>query len=255
MSETLFIADLHLRPEAPTLITRLHTVLERAQKARALYILGDLLDYWVGDDQPLHDSLRPAFEALKTLADSGVLLYLQHGNRDFLLGEKIAARFGFTLIPEYQRIELDGHPILLCHGDSLCTDDAAYQAMRAQFRHPAFQAEFLAKPLPERLAIATALRERSRQESSLKAQDIMDVNSDAVRATLDAQGCHHLIHGHTHRPALHRLTPPHALRAVLGDWEDAASLISHREGLLHLERIDESGTHIIDQAPLAHQPT
>jgi len=247
VAETLIVADLHLSDRNLAVLGLLDVLLARAQGAAALYILGDLFDYWVGDDQPVPG---PIAARLEKLAGLPCPVYFQHGNRDFLLGEAMAARCGMKLLPEYFQPQEWAPALLLCHGDSLCTDDLAYQMMRKQLRNPAFQADFLAKPLPVREAIAQDLRSRSRQETSCKAEDIMDVNAQAVESVMKEQAVSVLIHGHTHRPAIHRLADG-KIRAVVGDWEACGSLISLEDGVLRLERFDESSSEIMQQVALA----
>ncbi len=219
---TLFISDLHLDPARPAITVRLLNFLAQpARQAEALYILGDLFEAWIGDDDDAELG-RTVAAALRTLTDAGVPVYFLHGNRDFLLGERFAAASGVQLLPESVIIELAGEPTLLLHGDTLCIDDGEYQAFRAQVRHPAWQAQILALPLAQRRALAGQLRETSRQAGQQKAADITDVNLTEVERVLRAQGVRRLIHGHTHRPAIHdwRLDGQLARRAVLGDWQE-----------------------------------
>lgn len=219
---TLFISDLHLDPRRPTMTGLLRKFLEQpAREAEALYILGDLFEAWIGDDDDAEPGPTVA-AALRTLTDVGVPVYFLHGNRDFLLGERFAAASGIQLLPESVVIELAGESVLLLHGDTLCIDDHEYQAFRAQVRHPAWQAQILALPLAQRRALAGQLRETSRQVAQQKATDIIDVNVAEVDRVMRVHGVQRLIHGHTHRPAIHhgRLDGQAARRAVLGDWQD-----------------------------------
>jgi len=219
---TLFISDLHLHESRPQ-ITRafFHFLHTRAKDAEKLYILGDFFDAWIGDDDDSPLNIEVARE-LKTLSDSGVKIFLMHGNRDFLLGEKFAALAGATLIEENSIIDLYGQPTLLLHGDSLCTDDKEYQAFRQQVRSTLWQQQILAQPLAARRILATQLREKSQAMNSLKAEDIMDVNQADVINVMQHAKVNSLIHGHTHRPARHALTLDNkpAERIVLGDWHD-----------------------------------
>ena len=223
----LFISDLHLDPTRPAVTALFLDFLERrARRAEALYILGDLFEAWIGDD----DNAEPGgtvATALRTLTDQGIPTHFLHGNRDFLLGERFATASGIRLLPESMVIELTGEQVLLLHGDSLCTDDVEYQALRAQVREPAWQARTLALPLAQRRALAGQLRETSRQATRQKATDITDVNPSAVDRALRAHGVRRLIHGHTHRPAIHdwTLDGRFARRAVLGDWHDQGSVM------------------------------
>lgn len=218
----LFISDLHLCAERPDAKARFFRFLaDTAPRADALYILGDFFEAWVGDDdlaEPLHAQVAVA---LKRLADAhGVAVRVMHGNRDFLLGEDFCQSSGAALLPDPTTLDLYGTPTLLMHGDSLCTDDAEYRRFRAQVRDRAWQADFLAKPMAERRAIARRLRELSDRSKAGKAMDIMDVNTDAVRQALADSGARRLIHGHTHRPARHelRVDGRDCERWVLPDW-------------------------------------
>jgi UDP-2,3-diacylglucosamine hydrolase len=224
---TLFISDLHLDQSRPHIVD-LYTELlgGAARKADAVYILGDLFESWIGDDDdaPLVERVATA---TRELSDSGVSVYFMHGNRDFLLGTDFAARAGMTLLNDPQTIELNGERILLMHGDTLCTDDVDYQKFRQLVRNPQWQQQFLAKPLAERRAFAAQARGESRKHTSSAKSEIMDVNSQAVAETMREHGVHRLIHGHTHRPATHRfdLDGETAERIVLGDWYEQDSLV------------------------------
>lgn len=227
MKPTLFISDLHLDPRRPAITTLFQRFLtERASAAGALYILGDLFEAWIGDDD---DSALAAdiASALSALSRRGVPVYFVHGNRDFLLGERYAAACGMTLLAETTVIDLYGTPTLLMHGDTLCTDDVAYQAFRTQVRSPLWQAAMLSKPLAERRALAAQLRSESAQATQQKGEYIMDANADTVRHVLRAHGVQRLIHGHTHRPAVHHfdLDGAPAERIVLGDWYEQGSVL------------------------------
>lgn len=218
---TLFIADLHLSKEAPDLNGRFIDFLHGpARRAEALYILGDLFEIWLGDDLP-PPFVSPIIEAMHTLSESGVPLYLIHGNRDFLLGEDFCAQTGATLLGDPICIDLYGTPTLLMHGDLLCSDDHAYQALRQQLRDPRWIAEFMAKSPPERITFAQQVRERSKMESGQKSEQIMDVNPQTVARFMTEHQVAQLIHGHTHRPAQHPLTlnGQAAWRHVLPDWQ------------------------------------
>lgn len=217
---TLFISDLHLTGEQPDTIGLFLDFLEgRAAQAEALYILGDLFEAWLGDDLLL-PGYEPVLEAMKRLHDNGTPIYVMHGNRDFLLGERFEQLSGARLIDDPTVIDLYGTPTLLMHGDLLCTDDLPYQVMRLQLRDPQWIAGFLAKTPQERIDFARELRERSRKETGEKAEAIMDVNADTVVQYLRQHRVTRLIHGHTHRPAVHRfeLDGQTASRYVLHDW-------------------------------------
>ncbi|MGC9458061.1 MAG: UDP-2,3-diacylglucosamine diphosphatase [Halothiobacillaceae bacterium] len=245
MSEILIVADLHLSDARPEVLPVFDALVHRAEKAEALYVLGDLFDYWIGDDQPLGEPLRTRLEHFRRIPCP---VYLQHGNRDFLIGEDFARRWHVELIPEWFAIEVGGVPVGLCHGDQLCTDDVDYQVMRLRLRDPAFQADFLKKSLAERQAIAEQLRQQSRQETSRKADDITDANEDTVQQFMHGHAVPVLVHGHTHRPAIHRR--PEGLRAVVGDWDLHGSLLSLRDGVLSLERFNHLVSEVVDEAPL-----
>lgn len=224
---TLFIADLHLQTEEPAITAGfLRFLAGTAQKADALYILGDLFEAWIGDDDPnpLH---RQIAAALKALADSGVPVYFLHGNRDFLLGQRFARESGMTLLPEEKVLELYGKRLLILHGDTLCTDDAGYQAFRAKVHQPWLQKLFLALPLFIRMRIAAKMRADSTSANRNKSQAIMDVNPQAVVNVMEKHQVQHLIHGHTHRPDIHTLTAngEPAYRYVLGAWHQEGSMV------------------------------
>ncbi|WP_127959943.1 UDP-2,3-diacylglucosamine diphosphatase [Serratia microhaemolytica] len=224
---TLLIADLHLSAQQP-LVTAgfLRFLQQQANRADALYILGDLFEVWVGDDaaEPLHHQVA---QALQSLHQAGVRCYFIHGNRDFLLAEAFAKRCQLTLLPAEQVIELYGRKILIMHGDTLCIDDHAYQKFRRRMHTRWLQKLFLALPLRWRLQIAAGMRARSQQDNQYKPATIMDVNAQAVVQTMMQHNVHWLIHGHTHRPAVHPLTLPSgdAQRIVLGDWHDSGSMV------------------------------
>jgi UDP-2,3-diacylglucosamine hydrolase len=228
MKHTLFISDLHLCPTRPAINELFARFLrDIAPQAEALYILGDFFEYWAGDDDldsPLH---RRVADQLYALAKQGTRLYLMHGNRDFLIGEKFLHAANITLLPDPTLIDLYGQPTLLMHGDTLCSDDVEYQAFRSQVREPAWQQSFLATPLAARKAQIEALRKRSEQEKSTKASEIMDTNAGTVEETLRAFSYPRLIHGHTHRPALHLHTVDSKTceRWVLTDWYDAGGYL------------------------------
>ena len=225
---TLFIADLHLDPGRPPITALFERYLASAEvrHADALYILGDLVEAWIGDDD---DAELPQRIALATRAvhDAGVPVYFMVGNRDFLLGEAFAARAGLTLLEDGTVHTIAGQPTLLMHGDVLCTDDVAYQAVRAQVRTPEWQAHILAMPLAARRAFAAQARADSKAHTGSTMESIMDVNADAVAAAMRTANVTRLIHGHTHRPALHALTLDGraAQRIVLGDWYEHGSVL------------------------------
>lgn len=220
---SLFISDLHLADAHPGITQLLFGFLcGPARNADSLYILGDLFEYWAGDDdldEPLNHDVA---DALCEVADQGVKTYFMAGNRDFLIGEDFARRSGLTLLPDPTLIDLDGTPTLLMHGDTLCTDDLAYMQFRNTVRTPAYIAQFLAQPLAARKAQIAAIRNRSETEKQAKASDIMDVNRQAVKAAFRQHCTRRLIHGHTHRPAdhSHDIDGKPCSRIVLSDWND-----------------------------------
>jgi len=224
---TLFISDLHLDAGEPETIGRFLRFIERdARAASELYILGDLFEAWVGDDED-DPRLAPVLTALAGLTRAGVPSAVMHGNRDFLIGARFCSETGCRLLGDYERIDLHGERVLLTHGDLLCTDDTRYQSLRATLRNPAWQREFLAKPLVERRKIAAELRELSATEIAAKSYDIMDVNQSTVERTMRDHGVSLLLHGHTHRPAIHRfaLDGRPAARIVLGAWYEQGSVV------------------------------
>jgi len=225
---SLFISDLHLddsRPQITTLFERLLASPE-LRSADALYILGDLVEAWIGDDDDAELPARIA-AATRAVSDSGIPVYFIAGNRDFLLGEDFARRAGILLLDDGTVHEIEGRRTLLMHGDVLCTDDVAYQAVRQQVRQPQWQAQILGMPLAARRAFAAKAREDSRAHTGSTMETIMDVNAAAVAEVMRAAGVTRLIHGHTHRPAIHRfdLDGHSAERIVLGDWYEQGSLL------------------------------
>jgi UDP-2,3-diacylglucosamine hydrolase len=226
---TRFISDLHLCESRPAITEQFVRFLDStAQHANALYILGDLFEYWAGDDDLQNNHHQGVIQALSRLSEHGVACYLMHGNRDFLLGPKFAEAAKLQLLQDPTLLNLYGYRVLLSHGDALCTDDVAYQKFRHQVREPAWQAQFLSQSLASRKAQIEALRMRSEQEKSNKSELIMDVNDDAVRDLLRSQHYPEIfIHGHTHRPAMHSLEiDQHIIqRWVLGDWYEQGSCL------------------------------
>ncbi len=224
---TLFISDLHLEADRPEIGEQFLDFLgDEAAEADALYILGDFFEYWVGDDDPdeYYASIK---RSLRAFTDSGVPVYFMHGNRDFMIGETFADETGITLLPDPFPVELYEKSVLLSHGDALCTDDVEYQQVRAMTRNPEWQATMLAKPLEERIAIAKQARSQSQERNKTLSESIMDVNADAVKQTIAEHGVEILLHGHTHRPAIHGIEVDDriAKRVVLGDWYDQGSVL------------------------------
>lgn len=232
---TLFISDLHLEPARPSLTQIFLRFLSGpASSAQAVYILGDLFDLWIGDDANM--ALYPAeIRALRQLSDRGVPLFLMHGNRDFLIGQDFLTATGATLLTDPTVIDLGGTPTILSHGDMLCTDDIAHMKGRKEWLDPARQAAFLSQPAAVREKVARQLRMESSHNKTLKAAEIMDVTQTAVEDLLREHGLHQLIHGHTHRPAIHEfvLDDKPARRIVLSDWHDdhGSMLVSDADGI------------------------
>lgn len=226
-NDILFISDLHLSLDKPEITRRFLDFLKsRAPKAVAVYILGDLFDAWIGDDDftPPNNIVR---KQLKKLTDSGTAVYLQPGNRDFLLGKRFCAETGVILLDDYAVIALQGVPTLLTHGDLLCTDDLPYQAFRVKSHTQVWRDNVLAKPLLLRLLVARWYRVRSHFHKRKKSQAIMDVNQDTVLTVMGGYACVRLIHGHTHRPAVHdfEINGMLAQRFVLAAWDKDAGQI------------------------------
>ncbi len=236
---SIFISDLHLCAERPHINQRFFEFIERtASQAGALYILGDLFEYWAGDDDladPLNASVA---EALRTLGAKGTAVFFMHGNRDLLIGREFAQRCGATLISDPTLLDLHGTRTLIMHGDTLCTDDAAYQNFRAYAHNPDNQAQFLALPLAARREKILGLRAESERSKQDKSNEIMDVSQGTVAEVLRGHGYPRLIHGHTHRPARHvHVVDGHTCeRWVLNDWYQ-------RGGYL---RCDASGCQLIN---------
>lgn len=225
---TLFISDLHLddsRPHITALFER-YLASDAVRGADALYILGDLVEAWVGDDDDAELPARIA-RATRAVHEAGVPVFFMHGNRDFLLGESFAARAGMKLLEDPATHELYGTPTLLMHGDLLCTDDTIYQKIRADVRRPEWKQQVLAMPLAARRAFAAKSRAESQAHTGSAGEMIMDVNADAVDRAMREAGVTRLIHGHTHRPAVHEITldGAPAQRIVLGDWYEQGSVL------------------------------
>jgi len=236
----LLISDLHLEEERPD-ITRafLHFLATRATQAEALYILGDFFEVWIGDDAmtPFQESIAGA---LRALSERGVRIYLMHGNRDFMIGQTFCHKAGCKLLADPSVVQLCGEPVLLMHGDSLCTRDEGYMRLRRLLRNPLSLFVLRNLPLATRRKLARKLRNESRTQTRMKASDIIDVTPELIPGVLAEHRVRTLIHGHTHRPATHDLEVDGqpAKRIVLGDWD--------RQGWAL--QVDENGYH---QAPFA----
>jgi UDP-2,3-diacylglucosamine hydrolase len=238
-----FISDLHLCAERPAMTALLRAFLKRRlHPGDTLYILGDLFEVWLGDDAVLPEQ-RPALEALHAAVDAGVTLFFMHGNRDFLAGAGFAALSGCRLLVDPAVIELGGEHVLLMHGDTLCTDDLEYQDYRARVRRPEFRDHVLSLSLAERIALAGHHRGESARLSRDKPPAIMDVNPEAVAEAMRVHGVRRLIHGHTHRQAIHDflLDGAPAQRLVLGDWYCNGSVLEHADGRLLMSNFDLDG--------------
>ncbi len=230
-----FIADLHLSSDQPEVVERFLRFLdEEAPKHESLYILGDLFEVWLGDDLSSSTYL-PVLQALHHTVSQGTTIYVQHGNRDFLLGKQFEQLSGCQLIPDPYPIELDGNPTLLTHGDPLCSEDRSYQQYRRWIRNPITIWILRHLPQPLRHRIGRALRQRSDSDKQLKSYTIMDVTQQTVEETLQQWECDTLIHGHTHRPGIHPFTlnGKAAQRLVLGDWDshNSSNVLTHDSGV------------------------
>jgi UDP-2,3-diacylglucosamine hydrolase len=237
---TLFISDLHLSEQRPKIITLFLDFLNtRASKSEALYILGDLFEYWIGDEVGNLPQTQPVIQGLKQLTDAGVPVFIMHGNRDFLLGSKFEKATGCQIIDDPSIVNLNNTRTLLMHGDTLCTDDKDYLKFRSIVRNPDWQAEFLGKSIDERIAMANEYREMSKNAMDGKSPEIMDANQDAIAGEMLKNDTLLLIHGHTHRPGKHQfeLNGKSATRIVLGDWYEQGSILSCDESGCDLESI------------------
>lgn len=230
---TLFISDLHLQAGQPRLAELFHNFLQTyANKADALYILGDFFEFWIGDDDK--DAFNEKIKAnLKQLTQQGVRVFFMHGNRDFLIGERFAAETGCQLLPDSAVIDLYGTPTLLMHGDSLCSQDTKHQRFRRFSQHPVTKKLFLSIPLRVRKLIAHKIRNASKNNTRYLTPGQMDVWPETVVKVMQEQHVQQLIHGHTHRPGVHHfplLPQQAATRIVLGAWHDVGSALVCRPG-------------------------
>ncbi|MDG1074847.1 MAG: UDP-2,3-diacylglucosamine diphosphatase [Methylophilaceae bacterium] len=236
MQHSLFISDLHLCESRPTIIKAFNEFLAHtAIHADALYILGDLFEYWAGDDAIDCGTHSETIDALRQLCSQGVSVFVMHGNRDFLLGDRFIKASNASLLADPTLVSLYGQRILLSHGDTLCTDDLAYQQFKLQVRSKQWQLQFLSQPLASRIAYIESIRQKSEQQKSVKSMLIMDVNNSAVSQLLSQHDYPTLIHGHTHRPMQHQhqIGNHRCERWVLGDWYDQGSYL----------RVDKLGIH------------
>ncbi|MCK3658397.1 UDP-2,3-diacylglucosamine hydrolase [Pasteurellaceae bacterium Pebbles2] len=241
MKKTFFIADLHLSENRPDLTALFVDFMQNlAPEAEKLYILGDLFDFWIGDDER-SELIELVQKHIRQLTQQGIPCYFICGNRDFLLGKKFAQRCGLQLLNDYEVVDLYGEKTLICHGDTLCIDDVKYQQFRRKVHQKWRQWLFLHLPLKVRLKIAENIRAKSRADKQQKASEIMDVNPEFTAQTMQKFGVKRLIHGHTHRQKIHQI-PPHFLnekageRIVLGDWGETSSIL----------QITAQGVHFIN---------
>jgi len=224
---TLFVSDLHLEAERPDIADQFLKFLQTdASEADDLYILGDLFEVWVGDDDA-NAHYVTIKRALRKLVDSGIPVFFMHGNRDFMIGQKFANETGVRILEDPHKVLMYGQHALLSHGDALCTDDVQYQRIRKMTRDPDWQATILARPLKDRLRMAEEARRQSLEQTINLSMEIMDVNQDAVKKIIQSYKVDILLHGHTHRPAIHDvdLGSRKAKRIVLGDWYTQGSLV------------------------------
>ncbi|MEO8752770.1 MAG: UDP-2,3-diacylglucosamine diphosphatase [Casimicrobiaceae bacterium] len=236
---TLFLSDLHLSPERPQALAAFHAFAAGpARGAAAVYILGDLFDWWVGDDQMRDPFVASVVASLRGITAAGIPLSVAHGNRDFMLGQRFALATGATLLPEFVVVDLFGTRTVLSHGDEMCTDDTEYQVYRTRMRDPAMQARLLRLPYLVRRGIAWWLQRKSGSEKALKPESIMDVAPDAVAAAFARHDARRMIHGHTHRPARHEHLVEGTTRErfVLADWHDRGSYLA----------VDDRGVQVLE---------
>jgi UDP-2,3-diacylglucosamine hydrolase len=240
----LFVSDVHLDASAPAAVEQFLDFLQTyAAKAEALYILGDLFEVWVGDDET-DAHKRAVCTALRALTARGVACFVIHGNRDFLLGRGFCDDTGCRLLPDPVVAEFDDERVLLTHGDALCTDDHPYQELRSIVRTAPWQRRFLALPLADRELVANQARAGSRQHTARTIPTIMDVNQDAVSRAYRAAKVHRIIHGHTHRPGMHDtlVDGAPAQRIVLGAWYEQGSYLVYERGRYELRELARSGS-------------
>lgn len=232
MSVLHFISDLHLVDKNARLQALFfHYMQHIAPQSDQLFVLGDLFEVWLGDDAQNAMSQK-VVGAFRAYSDNGGKLFIGHGNRDFLLGEKFAQETGGEILPEPYNFRFDNKQICLLHGDSLCTDDVPYQHLRSMVRDPQWQQQFLSKSVPERIQFAAEVQAKSKDDKEMKSSEIMDVNQKAVIGCLNENNCDLLIHGHTHRPDTHHYTlenGKNVARIVLSDWEDKGQYLAVSE--------------------------
>ncbi|MFK8015520.1 MAG: UDP-2,3-diacylglucosamine diphosphatase [Gammaproteobacteria bacterium] len=240
---TWFVSDVHLDQTRPDIAAAFGDFLtDTVAGADAIYVLGDLFESWIGDDDP-DPTKHVAMGQLRALREAGTRCYFSHGNRDFLAGERFSRESGCELLDEEHVITLGDERVLLMHGDSLCIDDHQYMAFRSQVRNPAWQAGVMALSIPERQALAAQARNQSATDMAQKAEDIMDVNAGAVADAMGRHNVQTLIHGHTHRPADHRIDIDglEHVRHVLGDWYEQGRVLRYGAGELTSVVLDVAG--------------
>lgn len=250
---SLFISDLHLHPERPESIHLFENfVASKAGEAEQLFILGDLFEYWLGDDASEHCGYQPVIDSLSILAEMNTEVFFMHGNRDFLVGTRFASLIGGKLLPDPSIISLDGQDALLMHGDSLCTDDIEHQKFRALTRSREWQQDILSKSIAEREVIARQFRMNSMKGNAEKAEAIMDVNQQTVESIMLENQTRLLIHGHTHRAAIHNFQLDGKLmhRIVLGDWYTQGSYLIHDQNGFRL--MDYPGDRLCAELKIEH---
>ncbi len=243
---TLFISDLHLDADSPQIAAQFIALLEsESRDADALYILGDLFESWIGDDDP-NEHYAMIKQALRELVDQDVPVYFMHGNRDFMIGEDFATETGVKILPDPYVLEIHGTRVLLSHGDAYCTDDVEYQEVRKMTRDPQWQAMMLTKPVQERLEFAARAREASLAHGDAVNEDITDVNGEAIEQALREADVGIMLHGHTHRPHVHSLTVDgrDCTRIVLGDWFERGSVVRWDEDGPVLSPIQRREWHV-----------
>ena len=239
MSETLFVSDIHLDQKRSAVVDLFDDFLKnRAYQADALYILGDLFEYWIGDDAD-YPHYTKIFNSLKRLSENNIPVYFQHGNRDFLVQKEFCKLTGITILPEEYIANIYGQKILLMHGDTLCTDDVEYQQFRKKTHNKTLQWIVLHLPVRIRQSIANHLRDTSAQAISNKSAEIMDANQLTIEQTMQKHQTKTLVHGHTHRPGIHEFTKDSSTyqRIVLGDWYTQGSVLSFTKENYQLETI------------------
>ncbi len=251
-TRALFIADLHLQAGMPRTLAAFFTFLQQhASKTGALYILGDLFEYWAGDDDIADPCNHSIVKAMRTLAHGGVAIYWLAGNRDFLLGSSFARATGATLLAEPHVLQFDDlpacAPICLAHGDAQCLDDTGYMTFRARVRNLAWQNQFLAMPLSQRKALIEGMRQGSREQQRSKSAEIMDVNSAAIEQLFELTGTRLMIHGHTHRPAIHQGSAGQ-VRHVLPDWD--CDNEPHKGGFIALDLDGQLRHYLLNGLPV-----